>query len=264
MTVNSVGAGVNAQQQAQRASENSINRLNGDFDFFLKLFTTQLENQDPTEPLDTNQLTDQLTQFTQVEQQIRTNEQLESLIEGQNQSKLLTAVGFIGSEVETGGNTGELIGGRAVFSYNLAGAASDVQVTVLNSQGRAVFRGQGTKVVGNNLVVWDGRNSFSGEYEPDGDYTVVVQAKDAAGDPVTVDARSVGIVAGVESDARGQVRLRIGERSVPLEEVLAVRSPTLAPAPAPAPAPEEGEETAGGGDTTTPPEEGSEPDPAAG
>lgn len=256
MTVGSIVNAAQQGQQATRQSNISINELNADFDFFLRLFTTQLQNQNPTDPTDTEELTNQLTQFSQVEQQVRTNEQLERLLDAQNQSQLSTAVSFIGSEVETDGNTSELIGGRAVFSYNLAAPADDVLVIISDSDGRPVFRGDGTQNVGNNLVTWNGINSFTGEFEPEGDYTVSVQAKDADGEDVDVDAHSVGIVSSVETD-NGAVVLRIGERRVPLTDVLAVRTPTLGLPPEQPPAQEQGGEEGTEGAENG---EGTEPD----
>jgi flagellar basal-body rod modification protein FlgD len=209
-------------------SETARKSLGSDLDLFLKLMTTQLQNQDPTEPLDTNQLTDQITQFTQVEQQVQTNTNLETLLASQKQSQLSTAVSFIGSEVETAGNTGEFEGGRAVFSYNQSAPSATTDIVITDAAGRAVFKGNGTTVVGRNLVVWDGVNSFSGQQEPPGTYTITVTAKTAAGKPVATDARAVGVVTTVETASDGNILLGIGGRTVKYSDVLAVRTPTLA------------------------------------
>jgi len=219
------------------------NSLNSDFNFFLKLMTTQLQNQDPTDPMDTNALTDQITQFTQVEQQVKTNSHLEKLLAAQNQSQLSTAVSFIGSEVETSGNTGEKVAGRAVFSYMLEEGAVDTDIIITDEAGRAVFKGKGTNLEGRNLVVWDGSNSFNNTIEPDGVYTIRVASKDSKGETVKSDARAVGIVTAVETAADGTVLLSIDNRTVPFTDVLAVRTPTFIPGG--------GNDTTGGGDDTT-------------
>lgn len=229
MSINSLAQNL-PTATAQSAAGAAQNRLNSDFDFFLKLMTTQLQNQDPTDPMDTNALTDQITQFTQVEQQVRTNDHLEKLLTVQNQSQLSTAVSFIGSEVETAGNTGEKIAGRAVFSYNLAPGAVNTEIIISDERGRAVFKGQGTNLNGRNLVVWDGVNSFNGNSEPDGVYTITVSSKASDGKPVAVDARAVGIVSAVETAADGTVLLSMNGRNVPYSEILAVRTPTALPA----------------------------------
>lgn len=256
MTTNSIDKGsvynISQSTNPSRANQDQ-SKLNSDFNFFLKLMTTQLQNQDPTEPMDTNALTDQITQFTQVEQQVRTNTHLEKLLAAQNQSQLSTAVSFIGSEVETAGNTGEKLAGRAVFSYNLDKGAVATEIVITDERGRAVFKGQGTNIEGRNLVVWDGRNSFNNNMEPDGIYTISVASKDAKGEKVKADARAVGIVTAVETAADGTVLLSIADRTVPFTEVLAVRTPTfINPGPGTGDDDGEGEgdEVADGGDDT--------------
>lgn len=225
MSVGSVGNTNNTTSSS--SADRALSGINGDFNFFLKLMTTQLQNQDPTEPLDTNQLTDQITQFSQVEQQVRTNQNLEKLMSSQTQSQLATAVSFIGSEVETAGNTGNKIGNQAVFSYNLGAAGSAVELVITDKNGRAVFKGQGTNNVGRNLVVWDGVNSFNGNTEPDGEYTIAVKATSPSGQALPADARAVGVVTAVENTKNG-ITLSMGTRTVRYEDVLAVRAPTLA------------------------------------
>ena len=74
--------------------------LDETFDTFLLLLTTQLQNQDPLDPLDTNQFTEQLVNFTSVEQQIKSNELLEELLAGQRNSGLSTAISLIGNSIE--------------------------------------------------------------------------------------------------------------------------------------------------------------------
>ncbi|MBN8542686.1 MAG: flagellar hook assembly protein FlgD [Alphaproteobacteria bacterium] len=201
--------------------------LSGDLNTFLKLFTVQLQNQDPTNPLDTNEMTSQLAQFSTVEQQARTNQGIEKLIAAQQQTQLSTAVSYLNREVETEGNTGTLSAGQATFSYFLPESAQSAQVTITNAAGRAVFNGQGSLDKGRNLVVWDGTNSFNGDDEPNGKYTITVKAKNAAGNDMDVDTRAVGIVTGVESSKEGKILLSVGDVEVPFDEILAVRDPVI-------------------------------------
>jgi len=199
--------------------------LSGDFNTFLKLFTTQLQNQDPTEPMDTNQITQQLAQFSTVEQQAQTNKNLLTLVKAQQQTQLSTAVSYIGREIETEGNTSTLLGGQATFSYFLPENGQTAEVIITNSAGRAVFKGQGSLDKGRNLVLWDGTNSFNSEQEPDGKYTITVTATNAAGEKMTVDTRAVGVVTGVETGEDGALKLTMGDVEVPYDEILAVRDP---------------------------------------
>ncbi len=78
------------------------------FDTFLQILTTQLKNQNPLDPLDTNQFTAQLVQFTGVEQQLKTNEFLETLMLSSQNTAKSDAVSYIGKEVTSSGKTGEL------------------------------------------------------------------------------------------------------------------------------------------------------------
>jgi flagellar basal-body rod modification protein FlgD len=208
------------------ASTTDAATISGDFNFFLKMLTTQLKNQDPTAPMDVSQMTAQIAQYSAVEQQVKTNKNLEMLLADNRQSQLSTAVSYIGKEVETEGNTGNLIQSQATFSYQLPKAAHTVAVVVKDKAGRAVFQGAGTTKEGSNLVVWDGKNSFNNNQEPDGEYTIVVTAKDAEGKTIQADTRAVGTVASVQHDKDGTITLTVGTVQVPYDQILAVRLPT--------------------------------------
>jgi flagellar basal-body rod modification protein FlgD len=218
---------VGAISQAQNPATSSINRSGtiGDYQTFLRLFTVQLRHQDPSQPLDTNQMTQQLAQFSTVEQAVKQNQNLEKLITAQKQNQVSAAVGLIGSEVETNGNSGELNGNQAVFSYLLPKAAASAKIVITDAAGRAVYQGEGTKIAGRNLVVWDGVNSITGNREPAGTYNISIKAKDNSGKDITVDNRAVGVVTSVESDRDGTVLLAIGGKNVKYSDVLAVRAP---------------------------------------
>src|SRR5437763_12271906 len=90
--------------------------LAGNFNTFLKLLTTQLQNQNPLSPLDTNQFTQQLVEFAGVEQQINMNTQLGTLIALQKSSQVTTALNFVGATVAVDGRTAQLANGRASWT----------------------------------------------------------------------------------------------------------------------------------------------------
>src|SRR6267154_559707 len=79
--------------------------LAGNFHTFLQLLTTQLQNQNPLDPLDTNQFTQQLVQFAGVEQQLKSNEQLKSLIEIEKTAQSTQALVYVGKTAVVDGNT---------------------------------------------------------------------------------------------------------------------------------------------------------------
>src|SRR6478752_2194235 len=88
------------------------------FDQFLTLLTTQLKNQNPLEPLDTNQFTQQLVQFASVEQQIKSNTTLASLLQATKASTATNALGFVGTEIRADGATTKLSNGKAQWNLN--------------------------------------------------------------------------------------------------------------------------------------------------
>ena len=90
---------------ATAASVTSRSTIAQNFNTFLQLLTTQLKNQNPLDPLDTNQFTQQLVQFAQVEQQMNTNTSLGTLVSLQQTAQSTAALGFLGSTVTVNGNT---------------------------------------------------------------------------------------------------------------------------------------------------------------
>lgn len=188
---------------------------------FLKLLTTQLQNQDPTAPTDTNQLTQQIATLSQVEQQISTNSNLEKLISLFNNTTMNSVVGYIGKQVETVGDKGVLQNSKASFVYNLDKDAQIVDLQILDVSGKEVLKASGTKVAGRNEVLWDGKDG-DGNQLADGTYTIKVKAKDAAGADVKVTTSTVGVVSSVDTKA-GETVLTLGDVLVKLDKILSVR-----------------------------------------
>src|SRR5476649_2266547 len=87
------------------------------FTTFLQLLTTQLKNQNPLDPLDTNQFTQQLVQFAQVEQQLKSNDQLSTLVSLQKTAQSTAALNFVGQTVAVNGGTAQLANSQATWSF---------------------------------------------------------------------------------------------------------------------------------------------------
>ncbi len=208
-------------------------KLADDFDDFLLLLTTQLENQDPTEPLDTNEFTSQLVEFAGVEQAVATNLNLERLVAASSAAGIQQGLGYIGNVIEANGNRGVLSDGNAVFTYELPQDAFAVDVTILDSTGRAVFNGAGDTQAGKNTVVWDGISSLTGEPMPEGTYQIVVRARDFREEEIDVTTFTTGRVNSAEIDESGNTVLNVGSERIRVEDVLAVRevpaATTIAP-----------------------------------
>ena len=144
------------------------------FDQFLLLLTTQLQNQSPLDPLDTNQFTQQLVQFASVEQQIKTNEMLGSLITSTRASNVSTAASFIGRRIESAGSESQLADGRAEWSLNSPRAASRAVIEIRDASGGVVATQTKSLEAGPQSFVWDGRTS-TGLQAPPGTYRISVQ-----------------------------------------------------------------------------------------
>ncbi|HEY9217960.1 MAG TPA: flagellar hook assembly protein FlgD [Phenylobacterium sp.] len=203
-------------------------RLAQNFDTFLSLLTTQLKNQDPLSPLDSNEFTAQLTQMTGVEQQLLTNELLQKLVAGAN-TGVADAVSLIGKEVRAVGDKAGLAKGEANWVYKLDGAAADVKLEVLDANGRVVFVGAPSdNAAGEHSFKWDGKDS-NGTKRPDGVYSLRVTAKDAGGKSVGSTTYIQGLVTSVEQ-TDGKTLISIAGSKVPWDTVSQV---TLPAAPAP-------------------------------
>jgi flagellar basal-body rod modification protein FlgD len=191
-TTSSVSAAVNTNAVASVANDS----LASNFTTFLQLLTTQLKNQNPLDPLDTNQFTQQLVQFAQVEQQLKSNTQLETLVSLQKATQATQALGYVGQTVAIDGQTSKLTSTGAGWSFNSPKPAS-ATINILNSTGATVFTGSYSLDTGVQNFVWDGRNN-SGVKQPDGDYKLSITAKDASGQTVAVSTEIQGIVDSVD------------------------------------------------------------------
>jgi flagellar basal-body rod modification protein FlgD len=171
--------------------------LAGNFQTFLTLLTTQLQNQDPLSPLDTNQFTQQLVQFASVEQQLKTNSQLTTLVSLQQTAQSTQALGFVGKTAVVDGSTAALTNASATWDLSVP-TNSNVNISITNSTGQTVFTGNYAVSAGNNLpFTWDGKGS-DGTQWPDGSYKLTATAADSVGNPVAVSTQIQGVVNSVD------------------------------------------------------------------
>src|SRR6476660_4983055 len=129
---------------AQAAGSTASQQLAGNFNTFLQLLTTQLQNQNPLYPLDTNQFTQQLVEFASVEQQINTNTNLQSLISLQQTSEATSALQLVvGSTVTVGGSSAALSNATSTpAQWTLTSSTpATANVTVTSSAGTTVYSG---------------------------------------------------------------------------------------------------------------------------
>jgi flagellar basal-body rod modification protein FlgD len=179
------------------ASSSTGSTLAGNFQTFLQLLTTQLQNQNPLDPLDTNQFTQQLVEFASVEQQLKTNDQLTSLVSLQQATQATQALGFVGKTAVVNGNTTALTNSQANWQLDVP-SSSNVTITIANSKGQAVFTGSYAADAGNNQPFgWNGLGNDGTQY-PDGQYTLTATAADASGNPVAISTQVGGTVSSVD------------------------------------------------------------------
>jgi flagellar basal-body rod modification protein FlgD len=193
------------------------------FDAFLLLLTTQLKNQSPLDPLDTNQFTQQLVQFASVEQQLKSNDTLNALLTSSRVSAASTAASFVGMQVTADGTTSRLSNGKAEWSIDPARNAQ-VSLIVKDSQGNVVAAQTVAMAVGAQRFAWNGITS-TGTRAPDGDYTLSVSARDPAGQSVSVKTEVSGRVDSVDLSGDAAV-LMVGSSRVPLANVRSISRPT--------------------------------------
>jgi flagellar basal-body rod modification protein FlgD len=192
---------------------------------FLKLLVAQLANQDPLQPMENTQFVAQLAQFSNLEQLVSVNSNLELLQIGQASSTNSEVASLIGREIEANGNQLQLTQqGPANLNFSLSAAAKEVNIQVRNAKGDVIRTlTLGSRSSGVNSVVWDGRDS-SGNLMPTGTYQIEVSAKDAKGDAVTSSTRIKGTVSGITYQ-NGVPLLEIGSTTVRVADVVAVRLP---------------------------------------
>ena len=215
--VNTGATGTNSGAAVSRAT------IASNFDTFLQLLTTQLKNQSPLDPLDTNQFTQQLVQFAQVEQQMRQNEQLATIVSLEKAAQSSYALGFVGATVAVDGATARLADNKAAWSFAVEKPAA-ATINIKNATGQTVYTGNFTMQAGLQNFAWDGRNN-NGAQMPAGNYTIQVVAKDAAGQPVAVSTEVQVIVDSVDL-TKSPAELSMNGQSFTLDKIKRVVRPT--------------------------------------
>jgi flagellar basal-body rod modification protein FlgD len=218
-----VGSSTSAAVATTNSSGSTTNSATGlaqNFNTFLTLLTTQLQNQDPLSPMDTNQFTQQLVSFSQVEQQINTNSNLQQLIQLQGAGESIAALPLVGQSIEYNSATAPLTGGQANFVYNLPSESTSTALTVVDSNNRVVYTQQGETNAGAHSFNWDGKTN-TGVQLPDGNYTLKIQAADASGSAVTPSIASIGTVQAVGVQ-NGAATFTVNGMAIPMSELVTV------------------------------------------
>jgi flagellar basal-body rod modification protein FlgD len=177
-------------------SETTTPGIADNFQTFLTLLTTQLQNQNPLDPLDTNQFTQQLVQFAGIEQQMKGNDALASLVSIDQSAQSTQALVFVGQNVSVDGSTAQVTNGSATWNLNAPKDASTT-ITITSPSGATAYSGPFTLSAGNASFVWDGKGN-DGTQWPDGAYKMSVVGTDSTGANVAVSTEVQGIVDSVD------------------------------------------------------------------
>ncbi|HWA44893.1 MAG TPA: flagellar hook capping FlgD N-terminal domain-containing protein [Hypericibacter adhaerens] len=221
-TVN--GVGTSSTGTSSNGGSSALSSFSNNFDNFLTLLTKQLQYQDPLSPLDTNQFTQQLVEFTSVEQQIETNQKLDSLLAVQSDNQAMAALSFLNNVVEAQSDQVMLQDGSAEISYDLSSEAETATLVIKDADGNTVRTIPVDTTTGTHDVTWDGKDKNGNALE-DGVYDISVQAVDSDGVQLAVTTGTRGKVDAVQR-IDGEFHLSIGDLDVPLSKVGSVRSAT--------------------------------------
>lgn len=182
---------------ANPANALASSQIAGNFQSFLQLLVTQLQNQNPLSPLDTNQFTQQLVEFAGVQQQLNTNDSLATLVSLQQTTQSTQALGFVGKTAVVSGSTATLTNGQATWQLDIP-SNSNVDIAITSSTGQTVFSGTFPANAGNNQPFnWNGKDN-NGVQQADGSYKLTATAKDSSGNSVAVKTQVEGVVSSVD------------------------------------------------------------------
>ncbi|EIZ78729.1 flagellar hook capping protein [Novosphingobium sp. Rr 2-17] len=167
--------------------------MGADFNMFLKLLTTQMQNQDPLSPMDSTQYTQQLAQYSQVEQTVQQTGTLKDILARLSTQDMSQAAGFIGREAVFNSSVSGLGATPASWNYSAGGAISRATATITDASGAQVFTGPIDLSGTDGTYRWDGTLA-DGSKAPSGAYTLAIKAVDASGAAVATTVSSVGTV----------------------------------------------------------------------
>jgi flagellar basal-body rod modification protein FlgD len=221
-TTASTGSSTSSTSTAQAAGTAASQQIAGNFDTFLQLLTTQLQNQDPLDPLDTTQFTEQLVEFASVQQQVDMNSNLQTLISMQQTSQATSALQLVGSTVTVAGSSAPLSNATstpATWSLTASTPATG-NVTITSAAGTTAYSGTVALNSGTQSYTWNGQGN-NGQTWPDGTYTLAITATGANGQAVTVSTQVQGTVSGVNLSSTPPT-LTVSGQSVQMSQITSI------------------------------------------
>ncbi len=213
----------NTASTVKAATDNT--EIASNFTTFLQLLTTQLKNQNPLDPLDTNQFTQQLVQFAGVEQQMKSNDQLSTLVSLEQNAQATTALAYIGAD--GGGRRLDLEPcerpGQVDLQFDQAGDRQRDHQGL--RPGQTAYTGTFGVQAGDNQFIWDGKGN-DGKTWPSGNYTLSVTGKDATGNATAISTQVQAIVDSVDL-SQNPPTLSINGTDYPMSKITKLVRPQL-------------------------------------
>lgn len=220
-TSSSGAAGTSATAStAATTGQNALTSLSGNFNDFLSMLTTQLQNQDPSSPMDTDQFTQELVEFSGVEQQINTNSSLTQLIQLTQGNEVMQSGAIDGKQVTVQANQIALQNGKGEIQFT-SPAAEPAAIAIYNSSGQQITNAVVQATAGSNTWTWNGTDG-QGNTVPDGAYNIAVVGANTDGSTTALPFTVVGTATSVQNTASGGVQLQLGALGVGFGSVQSV------------------------------------------
>lgn len=202
-----------AAPSSSGSSSGTTNQINANFNLFISMLTTQIQNQDPLDPMDSAAYTNQLVQFSMVEQQIASTQKLDEQLTQLKMQSASQFVNYIGKEITAQGATTQLENDKATWNFASV-SEGKATVSVKNEKGAVIYTREVDLSKGDNAFVWDGVGT-NGAKQEDGAYSVELETKNKDGKPFTVQTEVTGRVDAVDF-SRGSVVLKIRDVEIPV------------------------------------------------
>lgn len=232
-----------AATATQTQGEKDRKTIAQNFDAFLSLLTTQLKNQSPTDPLDANQFTQQLVQFSQVEQQLKSNDYLAQMAKSfggtgtggvGGRMNAASAASLIGVQVSADAGTQTLskVPGSntehyAAFPARLQANYTNYKVTIADEQNNVVFSGDWAPPgTGDQSFIWNGRTTGGQPVDTTKKYNIQVTGELAGGNGLrsVMSTDRTGIVSSVDISGAEEM-VTFGNFTVPVSRIRKVALP---------------------------------------
>ena len=211
-----------ASTMSNTANQQAKSQIGADFNMFLKLLTAQMQNQDPLDPMDTSEYTQQLVQYSQVEQSIQQTDKLQQIIGKLASQDMAQASSFIGREARFDSPVAGLGEAPATWTYYADGQPASIVATVKDAKGKVVSE-KTIDADAQGRYQWDGTLA-DGTRAADGAYTLSITALDASGNKVPVTINSVATVKDVVTDGTN-VMLGVNGIRMSVNGLVAISNP---------------------------------------